>query len=168
MSVDRHVPLTAQEARGAAALSDVPRDLTTTSSLASSVPVFTPMVRDSLRMEYAERNDKLVFHIYHTERKRLVEEALVMADRTPPNPRYLQQLDADLTEALEKHPWWVNVGEKLQNVFSSFFRTSAKVVFDPEVDSWSVIVPVPELPTMWCNQARDYLFSQLYAALQQG
>jgi hypothetical protein len=123
------------------------------------------MQKGNLLVEYTERGNRLIFHIYHVERKRLVAEALQEASQSPDNPRRLAQLDDQLTEHLSKYPWWGGIGEKLQHEFSSFFRETPKVVFDPEVDSWSVVVAKPILPTAWTATAQDMLMSRLFSQL---
>lgn len=158
------VPLSAQETIGAAALGSMPEQITTTRTLCDSVPLFTRLEQGNIIVEYATRRDKLIFHVYHAERKTLVDTALELANRMP-DPRRMQQIDADLTEDLESCPWWDSVGEKLQRVFSDFFREDARVVFDPEVDSWSVTLPAPIVPTATSTTALAELMRKLGAAL---
>jgi len=166
--MSQSVPLTAQEFRGARALAAAPQDLTSARKLADTIPVFSKWQKGNLLIEYTERGGKLIFHVYHTERKQLVNEALMVAEQCTDNPRHLQQLDAALADKLDKHPWWNGIGERLHFNFVDFFRDDAKVVFDPEVDSWSVTVRMPVLPTAWTPTARDKLFGRLYDHLQQG
>lgn len=162
------VPLTAQEARGAVELAKAPEKLTTAKDLAGTVPVFTKKQKGDLQLEYTERKDKLIFHVYHAMRRRLVEEALQEAQQNADNPQHLAQLDDQLMTRLEKYPWWKYVGERLYYTFTGFFREEARVVFDPEVDSWSVTVRKPVLPTAWTASAQDQLFSKLYDCLTEG
>lgn len=162
------VPLTEQEARGAEALAGAPKELTSAKKLVDSVPVFSSLRKGNLLLEFTTRAGKLIFHVYHVERKRLVDEALVEAGQSTDNPRHIQILQERLTDQLEKHPWWNGVGERLHYVFQGFFRDDVRVVFDPEVDSWSVTVRAPMLPTAWVPDTQKLLFDRLYAYLSQG
>lgn len=168
MDAQKMVSLSDRERQGAKALADVPQDLTTAQELASTIPEFTKKQRGDLQLEYTERRGKLIFHVYHAVRRQLVAEALSEADQDRQNQARLIRLEDALMERLERHPWWDDVGVRLYNTFSDFFRADAHVVFDPEVDSWSVTVPVPALPTAWTAAAQDLLFNKLFTSLYQG
>lgn len=164
----QRVLLTAQESRGAQELAKAPEKLTTAKDLASTVPDFTKLQKGTVLLEFTERRGSLIFHVYHIERKRLVEEALQSAQQNSDDPQHLAQLDEMLTTKLEKFPWWDSVGERLYRTFEEFFREEPRVVFDPEVDSWSVIVRKPMLPTAWTSVAQVQLFSKLHDCLTKG
>jgi hypothetical protein len=119
-------------------------------AVVSGVPELKWVEKGSLIGAHVQKDGMLVYHFYKKDRKAIYDEAqtLLEASRGQPSEAQVQQSIAERANAdLEAHPWWPQFKEQLEVVFNEHFKYQPfKVDYYPEVDSWSVIMPVPDTP----------------------
>jgi len=115
-------------------------------ALEQAVPTLTKLpIKDDLYAEYTIKDGMLLYHFYNVKRKEIFESALKAMEDAPAAEQ--NRLGVEANAALEKHPWPLEFGENLSSVFVEHFRQPLlKVEYYLEVDSWSVMLPEPELP----------------------
>jgi hypothetical protein len=88
----------------------------------------------------------LIYHFYHTDRKTIFDAATKKLDEK--HPAETRQSIAELANgALENTPWWADTESCLMAAISDHFRdTPSSAKYVPEVDSWSVALPMDAMP----------------------
>lgn len=121
--------------------------------VADAVPNINTVEKGSLVGEYGIKDQTLFFHFYKKDRKVIFDSAQSMMDdlATMLHGKELQAQQAKVARQanaeLDKVPWWPNTESVLDDVFSECFRyLPHKINYYPEVDSWSVITPIPYGP----------------------
>ncbi len=116
-----------------------------TYTLQSAVPKFIEVLKGNVLVEYGIMDGLLNYHVYRSDRKKVYDKAL--KDMEGANNARCLKIAEDANTQIAGLPWWSNAEDVLQRVFSEHFRNaSLKVTFFPEVDSWSVVMPEPDLP----------------------
>jgi len=117
----------------------------------SAVPHLKTMFLSHLVCEFGEKDGLLNFHLYHPVRREIrlqAEEdmdAVRQSDMTGGDKEKRQQeIAAAANELMSKNLWDRDILDKANKAFNSVFKFSEhKVSYFPEVDSVSVVMPVP-------------------------
>ena len=117
----------------------------------SAIPRFVEFVGENICGEYTIKDGLLVYHIYHKDRKRVIDQAEKALEESRAiddfNERVRTQHDiaASANAELNKHPWWSNIEGLIKEVFGKAFKYQPfKANFYDETDSWSVLTPEPK------------------------
>lgn len=141
--------------------------------LVDAVPALTTVEKGSLIGEYGIKDQTLFFHFYKKDRKIIFDTAQSMMDELASMLRgkELQAQQAKVAHQansdLDKVPWWPNTEAVLDEVFDECFKyLPHKINYYTEVDSWSVITPIPYGPGAMSTSRLELPYSM--AALRFG
>lgn len=133
------------------------------SSIVNAVPRLKIIEQDGLTIEYGVKDDHIVYHVFNTDRLRLVQEAEENLRKLPSHPRNTEAVHKHLQASLDRHPWQRGVLQMLENLFDAKFPTAAaiKIEYCPEVDSCSVLIPKPDIPTGYPQEYLDKVAKEI-------
>lgn len=121
--------------------------------VASAVPELTWVEKGSVIGAWVRKDGLVVYHIYKRDRKEIFDRTHERMDtvRELGHPAKVAEeqnrIAQEANAALHECPWWPETAEKLQVVFQDHFKHQPnKITYYPEVDSWSVILPEPNMP----------------------
>jgi hypothetical protein len=119
----------------------------------NAVPELHPVEKGEVVGAYTTKDGLLIYHFYKRDRKKIYDEAHAEMDRIrdeepPAEVSRLQQAVATGANVdLDAHPWWPEMSQVLDEVFTEHFKhRPKKITFYPEPDAWSVIMPEPDGP----------------------
>ena len=128
------------------AVDTLPTRTMTASDLADAVPKFREWTIGKLFAEFGVKDEKLIYHLYHTERKSIFDAATKKLDAAH-SAEDRQSIAEVANSALEETPWWSETQTCIMSAISDHFRDApASVQYVHEVDSWSVVLPVEAMP----------------------
>jgi hypothetical protein len=132
------------------------------SKIVSLVPQLTSITEGNMLVQYVVKDEALIFHIYNTDRKQLRDEAIEVASSHADDTRYLNQLNTILVNKLADIPWPKNMEGLIRLELFDFYRDQdIDVSYVPEMDSWSVLMRKPVLPTATSVGAVQLLVKKL-------
>jgi hypothetical protein len=128
------------------AVDNLPTRTVTAEALASAVPKFKEWTIGKLFTEFGAKDGILIYHFYHTDRKAIFDTATSkMEERLSAEVR--QSVSEAANGALEDISWWPYMESCIMSAIADHFRdTPANVKYIPEVDSWSVVMPMVSMP----------------------
>jgi hypothetical protein len=142
--------------------------------VAAAVPDLTWVEKGSVIGAYVRKDGLVIYHIYKADRKEIFDRTHQRMDtvRELGHPAKMAEeqnrIAQEANAALNDVPWWPETGEKLTALFQDHFRHQPnKVTYYPEVDSWSVILPEPNMPGALTKQHLEAPISKL-ALLVEG
>jgi hypothetical protein len=128
------------------AVDTLPTKTMTTSALADAVPKFKEWTIGKLFAEFGAKDGLLIYHLYHSDRKYIFDTATSKMNETS-SAEGRQAIAEVANSALEGTPWWPGTEPCIMAAISDHFRdTPASVKYVPEVDSWSVVLPMDAMP----------------------
>lgn len=138
------------------------------------IPELIPVEKGDVVGAYTFKDGLLIYHFYKRDRKEIYDQAHVDMDRIrdevqDPKDRAQQQQEvaAAANAEFDKHPWWPDMSEILDMVFTDHFKyRPKKITFYPEPDAWSVMMPEPDGPVSMTTAHLEAPFAAV--ALQVG
>ena len=128
------------------AVDTLPTNTMTTAALANAVPKFKERTIGKLFAEFGAKDGTLIYHFYHTDRK-LIFDATTSKMNENRSAETRQSIAEMANDALELVPWWPGTQPCIMAAIADHFRdTPASAKYIPEVDSWSVVLPIDAMP----------------------
>ena len=128
------------------AVDTLPTETVTTGAIADAVPKFKEWTIGKLFAEFGAKDGILIYHFYHSDRKIVFDTATKKMDENR-SAEARQSIAEVANDALECAPWWPDTESCIMSAISDHFRdTPASVKYIPEVDSWSVALPIDAMP----------------------
>jgi hypothetical protein len=128
-------------------------------NIVESIPVLNWIQKGNIIAAYVEKDGLINYHFYKKDRKEIFDKAHIDMDQIKKDTPYDLQEDAQnkiakqANKNLEEHPWWPGFSSFIHHVFNEHFKYQPfKVDYYPEVDSWSIIMNIPNTPTKWSPQ----------------
>ena len=124
------------------AVNTLPTNTVTTEALANAVPKLQEWTLGKLFTEFGVKDGTLIYHFYHSDRKAIFDIATnKMNERLSAEDK--QSVAETANAALEEIPWWPDMQLCIAAAIEDYFREiPASVKYVPEVDSWSVVMPI--------------------------
>lgn len=136
--------------------------------LAGAVPTFKRVQKGRLIAEYGIKDNLLIYHFYKQDRKEIFDaahEAIDQATQTHDRKTataLISKISAQANHDLEQRPWWPRFKEIVSQEFDKHFRYQRhKLDYYPEVDSWSLILPVPTISAQEKPQFQEAFISRI-------
>ena len=138
-------------------------------NVVAGVPKLELVEKGDIVGAYTIKDGLLIYHFYKKDRKEIFDAAHAKMDRiqdevVDPAERSKMRTEAavEANAALAEHPWWPEFDVKLTEVLSEVFKYQPhKATFYQEVDSWSVMLPVPSGLAKPSKQHLESPFSML-------
>lgn len=145
-------------------------------NVVSGIPDMERVEKGDIVGEYTFKDGLLVYHFYKKDRKKIYDDAFAEMDRIRDEGATLSKEESMKSQnaaahkaniALAEKPWWPNFEKMLAEAFSEVFKYQEhKATFYSEVDSWSVILPVPSGLVRPNKQQLERPFSMLALRVQ--
>ena len=131
-------------------------------STVQGVPALRNMELDHIWAHFCRKDGAFVFHFYHPARRAIYLKAHEDLDRVgadadmEPHRKQIemQKISADANAELAEHTGWMKEGDAVPQIGhdilaaqkEEFGDAECRISYFQEVDSWSLIMPVPNLP----------------------
>jgi len=138
-------------------------------ALEEGVPELNKVEKGDVVGAWTEKDDLFIYHFYKRDRKEIYDQA--HADMDEMRDQVVDQVQRDrlqseiavrANQTLAEHPWWPEIETILEEVFSDHFKYHPhKITYYSEVDSWSVMLPIPNTPVPMTDAQLEVPFSRV-------
>ncbi len=137
--------------------------------LEEGIPDLTEVEKGEVVGAWTKKDGLLIYHFYKRDRKEIYDQANTDMDEMrnqvvdqKQRDRLQSEVAVRANQALAQHPWWLGFEDLLAEVFNDHFKYQPhKITYYSEVDSWSVMLPVPNTPVPMTNAQLEVPFSRV-------
>lgn len=130
--------------------------------VASGVPDLKWVEKGEIIGEWTKKDGLIVYHFYKRDRRAIYDKAHTDMDAAKDNPQLQNKIAVEANQELAKYPWWPGFEHILDQVFAEHFKYHPhKTTYYSEVDSWSVMLPIPNTPVPMSNEQLELPFTKV-------